>query len=112
MKRLTILVRDDFSMSEIASLLDAAVEFRIDTIQKPPNKKTHHHNSRMSTQQCIMGHFTPTGEFTMELAGRWLREEEFSANSASPAISYLVRDGHLKRLSGGRYRFVLPLKKK
>lgn len=110
MKRLIILVRDDFSMGEIASLLDAAVEFRIETIQKPPSKKKCR-NSRMSTQQCIMGHFTPSGEFNTQLAGRWLSEDGFNKNSASPAISYLSRSGNVRRLGGGAYRFLSPLAK-
>lgn len=110
MKKLTILLPDDVPI-EFSDILNVAIEFKMENIPDPAKPKrigSHHkHVDRgMSTTDCILAHYTPSGVFTKDLVMRWMEEKGFARTSAGPALTILRRKEHIEDLNHGRYRWL------
>lgn len=113
MKKVTAIVPDD---ADLSALINVAVSLTLEKISdaEPPKKASrvlHRGIDGRTTQTTLMDHYTPEGKFMKSLAEVWLKEHGYSAGSASPAISGLIKSGHIRGLGNQKYIFVKPMEK-
>lgn len=112
MKKITLVVPDGTSIGDLSELMGIAIEFKMETIPNPDQPRRtqpftkHVDREGLSTRDCVLAHYTPEGTFTKNLVGKWLAEKGFSANSASPCITDLRRNGHLVDVGPGKYKWL------
>jgi len=107
-KKLTAIYPDDAAV-DITSLVAHATEIKIESVANGKAPKKLHRDPTMSVPECVMSHFTSAGEFSIENAIDWVVKKKFAPNSAGAACSFLVKDGYLKKVAPGRFRFVKQL---
>lgn len=111
MKRLVMLFPDavDLSAIDLGKLAALASEFKIETLETGKARYKKRHVNGKSTHGAIMEHYTPSGSFSKKNAMEWMEKAGFNPTSANPALSYLARNGYLRRSGNrlnARYHFV------
>lgn len=110
MKKITLVVPDGTSIGDLSELMSIALEFKMETVTDPNKVRrvsfNKHVDKELSTQDCILAHYTPEGTFTKQLVGKWLEEKGFKITSASPAITNLRRNGNLVDIGPGKYKWL------
>lgn len=76
-----------------------------DTAIAAPRSARFYH-PKYSVPQSIMTHYTPSGQFTRQLAGEWIEKAGFARVGAAPALAKLVEAGYLKKIPKGRFEFL------
>lgn len=69
-------------------------------------KRTKFYHPDMTTPQCIMAHYTPSGTFTRKVASKWFRDAGFAESSINSAVGKLIEHGYVKPISVGKYQFL------
>lgn len=64
------------------------------------------YHPKYSVPQAIMSHFTPSGEFTRQLAQDWIEKEGFARPGAGAALAKLVEFKYVKKIGPSRYSFI------
>lgn len=117
LKKITIIIEEaKLEPIDLSPLFKMALSVLLEVVPNGKMSEPHHHSRKLvkgnSTKQEIMSHYTPEGMFTIELAGKWLEKAKYNPNSASPSISWLIRNGYLERIGGirgGKVKFLRPM---
>lgn len=121
MKEVRILLKDDVDLSQIITAAAPYMKaLNIQDLDEKPikaGKITRNCVKGKSTLTAIMDHYTHSAEFTTQSAEGWMAAVGFKRSSASAALSALTKDGHIVKLTKGkftnhRYRFVKNMENK
>lgn len=110
MKKITLTIRDDADV-DLNELMRKSLSFRVDDITAlekgdAPTRQAVRFADK-TTVSTIMKHYIPQGQITVAIVSKWMMDEGFNPNSATPALRDLQLNGYLTKVPNttGTYQY-------